>query len=41
MADRGQEGSDRPTVLVLDADIVVRSEIPEYLRDCGDRGTAT
>jgi CheY-like chemotaxis protein len=35
MADPTHQGSESPTVLVLEPDIVVRSEIADYLRDCG------
>jgi DNA-binding response OmpR family regulator len=35
MADPTRQGSESPTVLVLEPDIVVRHGISEYLRDCG------
>ena len=37
MADAEREAGVRPNVLVLEPDIIVRSEISEFLRDCGYR----
>jgi DNA-binding response OmpR family regulator len=35
MADPTLAGGEPPIVLILEPDIVVRSEIADYLRDCG------
>ncbi len=35
MTAKASQADDRPTVLFLEPDIIVRSEIGDFLRDCG------